>query len=146
MLTAVSARGGKSASHKIVDVPGQQGFRVAPPIHSSGRFQRGKENECVEIVSPHSPRLDAESDGRGVVRKLRDIRQAMAPMMTRGDPAYFLNSPEDAWKLNDLVEDIRDALMDYQVCTLKGLALVVSNICPRLLYNEKSTLRVVKGL
>lgn len=40
-------------------------------------------------------------------------------MITRGDPAYFLDSPENTWKLNDLVEGIRDALIDYQVCTPK---------------------------
>ena len=43
----------------------------------------------------------------------------MVPMTTREDPAYFLNSPENAWKLNDLVEGVRDALMDYQVCARK---------------------------
>ena len=55
----------------------------------------------------------------GVVRRLKDIRQVMVPMTTREDPAYFLNSPENAWKLNDLVEGVRDALMDYQVCARK---------------------------
>ena len=29
----------------------------------------------------------------------------------------FLKNTDDAQKLNDLVEDIRDAMMDYLVCT-----------------------------
>ena len=66
--------------------------------------------------------------------------------MASGDLTGFLSGPENAWKVNDLVEDIRRAWMDYQVCALKSLALVVSNNYLRLRYNETSAMRVVSEL
>jgi hypothetical protein len=47
----------------------------------------------------------------------------MDSMTTQKDLADFLNNPENAQRLNGLVEDIRYALMDYQVCTPKKLVL-----------------------
>ena len=38
------------------------------------------------------------------------------PLAKRGKITRFLNGTEDADKLAGLAEDIRDALMDYQVC------------------------------
>ena len=52
----------------------------------------------------------------------------MGLVATREDLARFLRIPENAWKVNSLVEDTRDALMDYQVCSSKSLALVGANI------------------
>ena len=49
-------------------------------------------------------------------------------MTTQGDIAQFLSNTENAQKLNDLVDDIREAVMDYQVRTSEGPALSVSNI------------------
>ena len=42
-------------------------------------------------------------------------------MATQKDITQFLDNTENAQKLNDLVEDIREAVMDYQVRTLRGL-------------------------
>jgi len=42
--------------------------------------------------------------------------------------AQFLSNTENAQKLNDLVDDIRGAVMDYQVRTSEGPALSMSNI------------------
>jgi len=39
----------------------------------------------------------------------------MDPVATQEDLALFLGIPKNAQKVNGLVEDIRDALMDYQV-------------------------------
>jgi len=39
----------------------------------------------------------------------------MGPVATQEDLGLFLGVPENARKVNGLVEDIRDALMDYQV-------------------------------
>ena len=55
----------------------------------------------------------------GVVRDLKKIGQATRSMATRSDLAEFLSNPENAQKLNGLVEDIRYALMDYYVCAPK---------------------------
>jgi len=56
----------------------------------------------------------------------------MGSVATREDLALFLGIPENALKVNGLVEDIRDALMDYQVCSPKRLALVIVDICSDL--------------
>jgi len=63
-----------------------------------------------------------------ISRKLKGVHQALDPMTTQGDIAQFLSNTENAQKLNDLVDDIREAVMDYQVRTSEGLALSVSNV------------------
>jgi hypothetical protein len=68
----------------------------------------------------------------------------MDSMTTREDFARSLDNPENAQKLNGLVEDARDALMDYQVCTYGGLTLIVSNVFHRLRYRTISTARAAK--
>lgn len=55
-------------------------------------------------------------------------------MITQGDLAKFLNSAGDVQKLNDLVDDIREAVMDYQVRIFEGLVFIVSYVCLRLPY------------
>ena len=49
-------------------------------------------------------------------------------MTTQKDIAQLLSNAENAQKLNDLVDDIRETVMDYQVCTSEGLPPSVSNI------------------
>ena len=51
-------------------------------------------------------------------------------MAAQGGIAGFLNNADSAQKLNDLVDDIREAVMDYQVRTSRGLALITSNVRP----------------
>ena len=77
-------------------------------------------------MSPHSSRSRIRSDG-GVSRKLEEVGQEMNSVTTRFDLADFLNDPDNSQRLNGLVEDIRYALVDYQVCTPKQFALLVSN-------------------
>ena len=60
-------------------------------------------------------------------------------MTTQGDVAKFLENAGNAQKLNDLVDDIRKAVMDYQVRTFGGLDFIASDVCLRLLYNGIST-------
>jgi len=52
---------------------------------------------------------------------LKEIGQAIGSMAARNDLANFLENPENAQKLNGLVEDIRYALIDYQVCTFNRI-------------------------
>ena len=54
-----------------------------------------------------------------ITRKLEDIHQALDRMTTQNDIVQFLSNAENAQKLNDLVDDIREAVMDYQVCPLE---------------------------
>jgi len=49
-------------------------------------------------------------------RKLGDVLQDLILLEQRGKITQFLNSAEDVKKLSGLAEDIRDAMIDYQVC------------------------------
>ena len=51
----------------------------------------------------------------GIGRKLEDIRQDLVLLGEQGKAKGFLNNVENADKLGGLVEDVRDAMMDYQV-------------------------------
>ena len=70
----------------------------------------------------------------------------MDTMVTRENFAQFLSIPENAQRVNHLVEDIRHALMEYQVCAPERLNPITSNICLRLHYNKRSMTRAVSKL
>jgi hypothetical protein len=53
----------------------------------------------------------------GIGRELEEVRKALDLMGTQKNIAKFLNNAENAQKVNGLVDDIHDALMNYQVCT-----------------------------
>ena len=80
-----------------------------------------------------------------MARKLKGVRQALDRMAVQEDIARFLNNTDNAQKLNDLMEDIREAVMDYQVRTSKGLVFITSNVRPRLPYSEISISAPVKS-
>ena len=63
---------------------------------------------------------------------------------TRDDLADFLKDPENAQRLDCIVEDVRYVLMDYQVCAPLPLILVVSNNYLRPRCDETSTTRAAK--
>ena len=47
--------------------------------------------------------------------KLEDIRQDLALLGEQGKAKGFFNNVENADKLGGLIEDVRDAVTDYQV-------------------------------
>ena len=51
----------------------------------------------------------------GIVRKLKEVDQELALLAGQGKVVGFLANTETAQKINDLVEDIREVMMDYQV-------------------------------
>ena len=51
-----------------------------------------------------------------VCRKLDDVQQELKGLKKQGKIEGFFTNAENAEKLAGLVEDIRDAVMDYQVC------------------------------
>jgi len=53
-----------------------------------------------------------------IARKLQDIHQDLTRLAKQGMVAGFLANTENAEKINGLVEDIREIMMDYQVCIL----------------------------
>ena len=75
----------------------------------------------------------------GITRKLEDVRRALELMAAQENIAQFLNNIDNAQKLNDLVDSIREAVLDYQVYTPEGLALTTSNAYFRLSYTRVST-------
>ena len=70
---------------------------------------------------------------------MEGVHQALDLMATQKNIVQFLNNPDNAQKLNDLMDDIREAVMDYQVRTFELPALITSNVCFRLPYNGVST-------
>jgi hypothetical protein len=56
-----------------------------------------------------------------IIRKLKVIVQALDLITTQNNLTQFLNDTKNAQKLNGLVGDIYEALMDYQVCAPKPL-------------------------
>jgi hypothetical protein len=67
-----------------------------------------------------------------IARRLKEVDQVLDSIATQMDLAEFLSDLENVQTLDGLVGDIRDAVMEYQVCALKPLALVVSNSAPDL--------------
>ena len=51
-----------------------------------------------------------------IVRKLEGALREMDPLLQRGKVAGFFNDVKNADRLVSLTEDIRDAMIDYQVC------------------------------
>jgi len=58
----------------------------------------------------------------------------------------FLANTGNAQRVNSLVEDIHEALMDYQVCMLNCLLPTMSNLYARLHCNRISIIRVARPL
>ena len=58
--------------------------------------------------------LRAEPD-TGIDRELEDVRGDLILLAEQGKITGFLTNAENAQRINSLVEDIRDAMMDYQV-------------------------------
>ena len=49
-------------------------------------------------------------------RKFREVLRDLAPLEKQGPVEGFFNNTENATQLGGLVEGIRDAMMEYQVC------------------------------
>ena len=52
----------------------------------------------------------------GITRSLENVCQGLALLEGQGKVEGFFNNVENAGKLSSAVEDIRDAMMEYQVC------------------------------
>ena len=58
-----------------------------------------------------------------VSRKLDQVLRELEPLAERGKIARFIHNVKDAETLTGLADDIRDAMMDYQVRTTQHLLL-----------------------
>ena len=74
---------------------------------------------------------------------MEDVRRGLALPTEQGKVTGFLNNAENAQRINGLVEEIREALIDYQVCTSIYSFYTVSDFRARLHYNKIYTKRVV---
>ena len=50
-------------------------------------------------------------------RKLQEVLRDLTPLERQGKVEGFFNNTENAAQLGGLVDSIRDAMMEYQVCT-----------------------------
>ena len=51
----------------------------------------------------------------GIARKLKEVDRELVLLAEQGKVVGFLANTETAQKIQDLVEDIREVMMDYQV-------------------------------
>ena len=71
-------------------------------------------------MSLHSdPQLETRVSRLDVHRRLKGASQTLALLGKQGKVKGFFNNVVNADKLNGVVEDIRDAMIDYQVCASK---------------------------
>ena len=49
---------------------------------------------------------------------MEDVSRDLSPLKEQGKVEGFFNTAENAGRLGSLVENIRDAMMEYQVCAL----------------------------
>jgi len=78
--------------------------------------------------------------------KLEGFCQSLTLPEEQGRVNRFLTIPENAQRINTLVEDIFDALMEYQVYTLNYSLPTMSDTCTRLHCNKISMMRVADSL
>ena len=85
-------------------------------------------------------KLESRVSQMGIGRKLQDIRQDLALLEEQGKVKGFFNNVENADKLSGLVEDIRDAMVDYQVCTSSHFGFLVFKTLSRRRCNKTCTI------
>jgi len=81
-----------------------------------------------------------------MTRKLDSIYQGLTLPAEQGDVMRFLANTESAQRINSLVEDIHEALMEYQVCIANCSFSTMSDLCARFHCNKIFTTRVVCSL
>ena len=80
----------------------------------------------------------------GISRKLEDVRRNLTLLAEQGKVESFFNNVQNVDKLNSMVEDIRDAMMEYQVCAYESsFVRDTSDVCDRPRYSKLSTTRAV---
>ena len=61
-------------------------------------------------------------------RNLKAALEKLDPIVEQSNIVAFLNNPDQAGMVTSLIEDIRDAIIDYQVCRLLLVILCIMNI------------------
>ena len=81
----------------------------------------------------------------GITRSLEDIHRGLAQLGGQGKIEGFFNNVGNADKLSGTVEDIRDAMMEYQVCVRNIPTIGISDTRTRLHYSRISTTRIANS-
>ena len=89
--------------------------------------------------------MSADSDARSA-RKLKDVLQDLNLLAEQKTVEGFFKNAENASKLSGVVEDVRDAIMGYQVCILDAQISDSSDSYVRLFYSKISIERIVSSL
>ena len=82
----------------------------------------------------------------GFYRKLEDILWGLTLPAEQEKVAEFLANAENVQRINGLVEDIHESLMDYQVCILNYSFSNMFDIHARLHCNKRYTMQIVNSL
>ena len=82
----------------------------------------------------------------GTTRKLKNISQGLTLPAEQEGVVRFLADSENAQRINSLVEDIHEALMEYQVCVADCSFSTMPDLDARLHCNKISTMRDVSTL
>ena len=78
-----------------------------------------------------------------IARKLQDVHRHLTLLVEQGGVEGFFSNIENADKLRGLIEDIRDAIMDYQVHARRLSIPRTSEVCSRPRYSRISITRAV---
>jgi len=90
--------------------------RLCGPVPEGGCQGARKEKETRTVLSTlYSPGTSVKSDMRGFAGSCKMFFEIYPRWKNKGKAEGFLNNAEDASKLDGLVEDIRDAIMEYRV-------------------------------
>ena len=76
-------------------------------------------------------------------RKLDGVLHELKPLVDQGKIAGFFLNVKNSEKLGGLAEDIRDAMMEYQVCTSLQFISTTPEACTRHHCSKISTTKVV---
>ena len=116
-LVSKSANDGEPQDGRILGATHRRPRGIVEGACSRRRGQRDREKREAHTVIYY---LSGSMFRANIIffSKLRDAAQELKTLEDQGKVAGFLNNATDAEALTGLAEDVRNAMMDYQVCTI----------------------------
>ena len=139
-LTFKSANDGEPRIDRITYTPDRRTCGITQRVRSRGRDQGDSEKEKAQRVIYLISKSKFDPDGMvssRLEKALRDLEQ----LAERSKITGFLNNVKDADTLTGLADDIRDAMMDYQVRIREPSARTMPKFVPRLRCSKTSITR-----
>ena len=103
--------------------------RLCEPVGEGDVKERERRTRLERLVHTLHGYASVEPD-TGIRRKLQEVLEGIAPLEKQGRVEGFFNNTENAAQLGNLVEGIRDAMMDYQVRTSNSSPLPRLTLLP----------------